>query len=92
LLSEIKDELRILGDTKYAYLYKETKTLVDLEELEKNFKNIFPFIVAEIDENITLKIMYENHIDYGVAKKMLAHAIEKSKFSEETYERVKIKK
>lgn len=89
--SSIKDIMKELGISEYkgTKLVTERTILSDLEKVTENYKSILPFLVGEIDKKMSLHIMYENHINYEVAKRKLEDMIDDTKWSESTYEKVK---
>lgn len=89
--SSIKDVMKELGIDEYkgTRLITEKIVLSDVEKLVENYESMVPFLVAEVDKKQTLHIMYENHINYEVAKRKIEDMINDTKWSEETYEKVK---
>lgn len=70
------DELDI---TEFEGVKKTVKKdkLVDLDKLSSH-NDVFKYTVGTIDEKTTLSLMYKDHIDYTVAKRLLEKAITES--------------
>ncbi|MFW5701173.1 MAG: hypothetical protein ACOCWM_05735 [Cyclobacteriaceae bacterium] len=62
--------------------------MVDLEKL-KQFKEVFAQSVAYIDEQQTINNLYNQGVDYGVAKRMVGQAIERTKVVEHEEKTIK---
>lgn len=90
-IKEIMSELNVDEHGKVRII-RESEIQTDLLELYKNHKSVANYAVGTVDQNNTLSYMYEDHIDFKVAKRMLEKAIEDTKIKEVQREYVKIKK
>ncbi len=93
LEGQIKDIVKELKEEKFdgVELIQEYDTYVDLIDLYEKHKDVFKHAIAKIDEKSTLSYMYENNIDFRIAKQKLEKAIQDTKIKEGYHERIKIK-
>ena len=67
----------------------ESDKLVDIEKLSSN-KELSKYLVGRIDEKTTLSLMYKDHIDFTVAKRLLEKAINQSIIQHNVNEKIEI--
>lgn len=87
-ISEIMDELDITEFEGVKKIVEQDK-LVDLEKLS-SYGEIFKYAVGNVDEKTTLSLMYKDHIDYTVAKRLLEKAITESSIQITYDEQIKV--
>ena len=77
IIMESMDEIN-KKDFNGISIQEETIRLIDFEGLFKDYPNIIPYLVGNVDEGQTLTIMANNQIDFGVSKKWLDTALSKN--------------
>ena len=87
-ISDIMDELDI-NEFEGIKRFAESEQLVDIEKLSKH-KEVFKYVVGHIDEKTTLSLMYKDHIDFTVAKRLLEKAINQSTIRNTVNEKIEI--
>ena len=69
----IMEELKI-DNFEGVKLIDDSVTLIELNKLNDK-KSVIKYVIGTVDENLTIKEMYKNHVDYTVAKKLIKEAI-----------------
>lgn len=87
-ISELMDELD-LSEGEGVKRVVDTDTLIDFEKLSQH-KEVFKYVVGNVDETTTLSLMYKDHIDYTVSKRLLEKAINNSSIRMTHNERIEI--